>query len=372
MKNYYFYSFKILTKFFLVSSVFLFSSLRVFSETTKLKASVSYNLAADQKFKIRITQIPKKYPWIERDIERNVKVPSVGSLIVAENIEDVLINDKQGDLKIIPEGSKFYAKVKSFSDRKYFNKDANTVLEFFAVEIDEKQIEFDEKFILNSDQKKAFKDKASKIASVGFYGIGGALAGPLIAYSLVNNISSLGSIGLSSNPYFLASSAGLGATAGLAYGIIRKGKHNKLQPGLELDLTLKEAWFFQLLEDLPNALVSESLDMKPEEKLIDIKIHKIKKTRNIFGDKSLLLDFTYKNFTDENLRYSNFKLVDSMNKEYEPFFDFSFDSEYDEFLPKESRLKLYFSVDFVDTKHTLKILRTFDQKPLASLEFFLK
>jgi hypothetical protein len=347
------------------------SSLANTRPSTNLKASVSYNLAKDQKFKIRVTQIPKKYPWVERDIEGYVKASPEGSLIIAENLEDIFINDTQGEVKLIPVGSKFYARVKNVKENEHFMKDANTVLEFFGVEVNNKKIRLSKDFYLNSNQKNEFKSKASKVAKLGLYSIGGALAGPMVAYSLVNNISFLGSMTLGTNPYVLAGSAGLGATVGLAYGILSKGDHNKLEPGLELDLTSQESWFFQLVDRLPEALESEKITEIKEKELAEIKIHKIKKSRNIFGDKSLLVDLTYKNFSNEVLRYSNFKLIDSMGREYEAHVNY--DSEgLIEALPLESRLKLYFPVEFPKTKHTLKIVRTYDQKTLASKEFFLK
>jgi hypothetical protein len=351
-----------------------------------LKAKIQYSFDPKQKIKLRVTQIPKSYPWIARDADGAVELPSIGSEIVAENIEDISITDDNGKAHTIKSGTRFHAKLLSAKSARSFARNGGVKLSFYQMELadpkhiirDNSQRDLDELARLklkdkpysntidltnhglsfdSTAQDNPLSITAKTLANAGSYGLAGAIIAPLAIVSSFK-IFSLAAL---SNPYLLGGSSTLGAAIGLAYGIKRQGKNFIIEPGTELEVNLEQAW--AIASDLPDLEPSQSNIVYAKN--FDLQIMDIKKTKD-----QLQISLNYKNSSGEELRYLSFKLVDSMGKEYYPSSD-SIDVHFGA-LPEQSSLNLFFSPEFPSTAHQLKILRLYDQKPLAVANILLK
>jgi hypothetical protein len=172
-----------------------------------------------------------------------------------------------------------------------------------------------------------------------------------------------------SNPYALGGAAALGGGIGLVYGIKRQGKAFVIEPGTEIGLKVNDAWLIsQQLE--PNLTQGSTLKASINDKF-KLEILDVKKAKDEFGDICLKISLHYDNQTKEELRYTSFQLIDSMDKEYEPSIS-SFDIDIFGALPNQANLNLYFATDFPNAVHQLRVLRYRDQKTLAEEKVVLK
>ena len=341
------------------------STLSVFAEI--YKTGVSYQIPKSQSIKLRVTQIPTEYPWIEREVGWTVKLPEIGSNIVAENVEDIKLTDSFGGAMTIPAGSKFYAKLSNSTKAKSFWRKGHVELSFYKLEmagsksIDLSNLEFNSK-----DNVNIVGDSLKNIAATGALTLAGAVALPLAVF----HISSLAGMSMFSNPYALGGAAALGGGIGLVYGIKRQGKAFVIEPGTEVSMKIDDAWLIsQQLEPCENQqapVVKAKVKDKYKLEILDIK-----KTKDEFDDTCLKITIHYDNQTKEELRYTSFQLVDSMGKEYEPSIS-SFDIDIFGSLPNQATLNLYFATDFPNTVHQLKVRRYIDQKILAEEKIVLK
>ncbi len=343
-----------------------FSCLQVFAGTPTLKAGLSYTLEKKQKIKLRITEIPSYGQMIERNEDWTVKLPKPGSQIIAENIDDIETVDSFGEKHLIPSGSKFYAKLLSSQKAKSFWRKEKVKIAFYKLEMETQEVNFEEgSFNLDSDKDvKTFQEGFSNIAKTGLYAVGGAIAGPIISFS----ITGLAGIGLLSNPYAIAGSSAIGAGLGLVYGIKRKGKNFDISPGSELKVELPNNWQVQKINKQKLASSSELKDVNSN---FDLEILDVKKTKDEFGAKALQVSFAYDNRSGEELHYSSFKLIDSMGRDYYPSSS-SMDFGSYQGLPRKAELELTFNTEFVKTRHELVVLKALDRKRLASSEVLLR
>jgi hypothetical protein len=333
------------------------------SRATRLQGRVEYKISKNKKILLRLTEIPKKYPWVERDEDFKVLPPALGDAVICENIEDISLESSDGAQNIfIPKATKFYALVSKLNPSKHFQKDAFVELEFYKLETPSEVV------LLGSDLLKAdtenigFTQKLKKTASLGAYTLGGALAGPWITYQII------GSLGL--HPHTMGASAAFGGALGLVYGIQRKGKFYDFEPGKEIELKLENSWLISLAENSPEALKPLAKEPNATAGDFDLEILSVKKTRNIFGDSCLAVTLKYKNKTDEALRYSSFTLVDSLGKEYEPSPQNFKDEVFGE-LPRLGTLTLCYPVEFLKTVHTLQVKRMFKRQLLSEARVLL-
>lgn len=351
---------KILVVIFLILNQFLIPD--YVSANPIYKAGLQYEIPKTQQISLRITQIPTKYPWIERDLDWKVKQPQEGSIIVAENIEDLILKDAYGENFIIPQGSKFYAKLSDSKQAQSFWRNGKAELDFYKLEINKQSIDLESMVFDSSAKSQLLGNSVRNIARTGAMTIAGAIAAPLIVFK----ISSLVGLGFASNPYMLGGAAAVGAGIGLVYGIKQKGKDFHIEPGVDIKLELKDPW-----------LISKELEQSPERTKTPInnnfalRILDIKKSKDEFNDTCLKVSIAYENKTNEMLNYNSFLLTDSMGKEYEPSLT-SISGDFDETLPKSGTLNLYFPVDFYKTTHTLQVVRYFDHKVLAQAPIVLK
>lgn len=331
-----------------------------------LKTNLHYQLPEAQTIKLRITQIPKKFPWVERDLDGKVELPEIGSTVIAENIDPITLKDPYAKDLTIQAGAKFYAQIIGGKKAQSFWRKGNAQLEFYKLElkqgpkIDISKIDFD-----SSKNSNLLLTGIENISKTAANGIGGAIAAPLLVFS----ISSLAGIAILSNPVLAGATAAVGGGIGIAAGVARKGQSFILEPGTELEVQIKEPWL--VTEALSNAdypMISETLT-KPSD--FDLKIIKIRSVKDDFGDKAIKISIEYDNRTKQELRYNSFQLVDSMGKEYEASSK-SFNSEYFGKLPKTGKLDLYFTSEFPNTTHHLKVLRYLDRKTLASQKIVLR
>ncbi len=332
-----------------------------------------------QKLQLRVSQIPTEYGWVDRDIEGNLIPPKLGDLIVSQTIEDIVLADDY----YLPKGSKFYARVVDLSEPKHFLRDGHIGLEFYKIEINHTEIELGkDAFEFNTDPGPSLKSKLGKLGTVGAYTVGGTLAGAYLTFAI-------GGVALASNPYVIGGASGAGAVFGLASGIFHKGKFYDLEPGTELDLTLNNTWLLKLeetgmlntaMDHMKDKLNEKDYKLKHEpeiktqeltlKKAVDLEVIKVKKSKNAFGNKALAVTLNFKNNSKEELRYSSFKLVDSMGKEYEPSPHKLDDSLFGR-LAKEGQLKLYYAVEFLKAPHTLKVVKRFNQASLSETDVVL-
>ena len=373
--------------------LFLTQSTCVLAQET-IKAGVQYSIPKNQKIELRITKIPKKLPWLERDDEGKVEAPEEDSVIVAQNIEAIEITDEYGTKKIIPQGTKFYAKVLETSPAKSFWRKGKAKLEFFAidpygseekfepdysmekyngkdlveVESSASQIKLEGELSYNS-KGTGLKESLTNLSGTGGYALAGAIAAPFIIFSVTKGLGNLFAFSAITNPYVLGGTAAVGASAGLAYGIMKKGKTINLEPGSELIIELANPWLIvSALEDAEDK--KETTLTQNSNKDFLLEVLEVKKKRDEFDDQCLMVSINYENKTNEELRYSSFQLVDSMGKEYEPSIS-SFDHNIFGELPRKGNLKLFFNVDFPKTLHQLRALRVYDQKALATVDVVL-
>ncbi len=344
------------------------------ADIPQYKVAVSYQLPAAQSIKLRVVKIPTEYPWIERDEQWQVKLPEIGSTVIAENIEDIKLTDAYGAVATIPAGSKFYAKLTSSQEPKSFWRKGHVELSFDKLEVANHAIDLSKLEFNSRDKVNVVGDGLKNVAVTGAMAVAGAVAAPLIVF----NISSLLGKAFLTNPYVLGGTAAVGAGVGLVYGIKRQGQAFIIEPGTELKLELKEPWLMaeqlEVAPDSPNSLPLNKDEIVSAKRLalsdkLKLNILKVSKARDDFGDTCLRISVNYDNQTNEELRYMSFQLVDSMGKEYEPSLTSYTNAGK---LPKQGTLDLYFPSDFPKTVHQLKVLRYQDQRVLAQEKIVLK
>ena len=331
-----------------------------------LKASVEFHVEAGERLKLRVAQIPTDYHWVDRDLEGNVLPPDLGDVIVSESFEDIYL----GEGKYLPAGTKFYSKVVEVVEPKHFQKDGFVKLQFFKLEVNKQAQLLDDEHKVDYDTKpeSTIGHKLKKIGTVGAYTAGGALAGAYLTYSI-------GGIAAVSDPYIVGGASALGATYGLASGIFKKGKLYNLEPGTELDLKLDNTWLGMFDADTEItaeklALINQQKKLAKKNRPVDLKIKEVKKSKTVYGEKALAVTFDYLSKIKTDLRYSSFKLLDSMGKQYEPS-PHKFEDDLFGNVPKEGELTLYYGVEFLNAPHSLQVIRWGDQANLGSADVVL-
>ena len=371
----------------------------VFAEENKepIKLGAQYQIEKQQSIDLRITEVPKKYPWIEKDLDGKTKNPEMDSIVVAENVKAIKLKDPYGDYYTLPAGTKFFAKVGNVIPAKSFWRKEKVQLDFFAIAVSDgkydeffeetsfssyngkkiiqpniatNSVKLDESFNYNSaKQNKSFKDALKNFGKLGAYTIGGAVAGPVMLFSISSIIGVATSVSALTNPYVLGGSAALGAGVGLVSGIVRKGDSVRIEPGKKLKVSIADTWAITKIldEDLKNK--SELVAEKINHNFV-LDILKVKKVRDIFGDVALRVSFYYKNKTDLDITYTSFQLIDSMGKAYEANVDSITESFLEELKP-EGQITLSFTVDYPNAPHQLKVLSPRRRQTLAYKELYL-
>lgn len=381
-------------------SLFTFNSSCFANETTdtnKVKLGASYEVKKKQVINLRVTQVPKKYPWIEKELDGKTLNPEFDSVVVAENTEALEIKDEFGDTYTIPKGSKFFAKVKELVPAKSFWRKEKVKLDFYALAVSDGKydeyfeetsfqvydgknsvqpidlsanIQLDKDMEFNSREDEGIKDILSNIGKLGGYTLGGAIAGPFMLFSLSSIVGAASTLSAFSNPYVLGGAAAVGATVGFTVGVIRKGGDVRIEPGQRLKIKLDDTWAITKLLD--KSLKNKSiLTAEKINKHFVLEILKVKKSRDSFGDPTLKLLIYYKNKTNQEITYTSFKLIDSSGKAYEPSID-DLSSDFYEGLPKEGQLQVSFAVDYPNAPHQLKVFDRSHRFSLAYKEVVLK
>lgn len=332
------------------------------------KASLNYQLPESQKIKLRVTKIPKRFPWVERDLDGKVELPEIGSTIIAENIEAIALKDPYGKLAIIKEGSKFYAEITKKNKAESFWRKGNVKLEFYKLELQQGQeIDISDMDFDSSKNSNLFTSGLKNIGITAASGLAGAVAAPMVVFQ----ISSLAGLSLASNPMLAGSVAAIGGGIGISHGIKRKGESFIIEPGAELEIEIKEPWLIAQNIGNPSGLVSERIQTKSKKPNFKLNITQVKKSKDDFGDKCIKVSLEYENKTGQELRHSSFQLVDSMGKQYEPTLMSSGSSIFGK-LPKQGKLNLCYTSEFPNTTHHLKVVRYFDRTTIASRKIVLR
>ena len=362
----------------------------------KVKLGASYSIKKRNKLELRITQVPKKYPWIEKDLDGKTVNPEYDSIVVAENVKALKITDEFGDAYTIPKGSKFFAKVKNIIPAKSFWRKEKVELDFYALAIGDgsfdeyfeetsfqnydgkhslqpkesrNKINFDQNINFNSKNNESSKDILKNIGALGGYTLAGAIAGPFMLFSISSVVGAATTISAFSNPYVVGGAAAVGGAVGFISGVVKKGRDLKIEPGQKVNISLDDSWRLTkvLNEDLKNK--SPLKAEKINDKFI-LDILKVKKAKDSFGDIALQITFSYKNKTDQEITYTSFKLVDSTGKAYEANVD-DLSLEFYDGLPKQGSLRLSFTVDYPNAPHQLKVLDRLSRKALTYKDVIL-
>ena len=316
-----------------------------------LKAGIEYSIYPNQVVALRITKIPRKYPWVERDIDGNVVNPKRKSTILMEMVENQKLKTSRGDF-YLPSGTKFWGKIEKDKKERSFGRDEQIGIRFYRIQLPgqiSKEIDLG---YSNDVKRKKLSNKLSKVGKTVAYTAAGALAGPLITYRVLS--FPLGSA-VMSNPYVLGGSSAVGAVAGLVLGMKSRGKKFKIEPGKEVEVNLKEEWILKELpryESFSNKKIANKKS-KQEEYInkVDLKIVKTKKSKDYLRQDLIKIQMEMDG-EDYNIGFNSFKLVDSMGKEFLPEVDS---------LPGLSGLNevrefdLAFAVEFPKTVHYLNI-----------------
>ena len=376
-------------------NIFLLNNYCFAKETVKLGAS--YQIKEKQIINLRVTQVPKKYPWIEKDLDGKTINPEYDSKVIAENIRAIEIKDEYGEKYTIPAGSKFFARVVEVVPSKSFWRKEKIKLDFYALAISdgkfdeyfeetsfqaydgtnsiqpldsEARIDFDKELSFDSRKDESAKDIIKNIAMLGGYTLGGAIAGPFMLFSISSIIGTATTISALSNPYVIGGAAAIGGAVGLTAGIMRKGSDMKIEPGQKIKISLDNTWSItKLLDDkLKNKspLVSETIN---DQFILDIL--SVKKISDSFGDNALHLSIYFKNKTKQEITYTSFILIDSTGKAYEANVD-DLSPDFFEGLPKEGTLRISFTVDYPDAPHQLKVLDSRSRSTLAYKQVILQ
>ncbi len=372
-----------------------------------IRIKLEYSIPKAQKIKLRVTEIPRIYPWLERADDGSVAMPDLEGTIVCENVEDLKIYDDAGNFFIIPEGTRFYSKLIDSKEPKSFWRKGQIKLDFYKISTgsyalssyeDQSLAQYDGKnFIqpkenlgkntatldpqaLSFDSKKSssrFKDGVKNVSRTAGYALTGAILAPLAVYSLSSSVGAgLVSVGAMSNPYVIGGIAAAGGAIGMVYGIKKEGKKFNLEPGKELELEIANPWLLtQSFEELKldknteisKEKVTEQFDNDPKFGLF---IKEVKTQRDEFGEKSIKISVEYINRTNEDLRLSSFKLMDSTGKEYEASYKSDTDTAFGE-LPPKGKLDLFFSVDFPNAIHYLRVIKQYNQKPIYTTKIVI-
>jgi hypothetical protein len=381
----------------LLISLFLLNNLCWAQEVEKVKLGASYEIKKKQVINLRVTQVPKKYPWIEKELDGKTVNPEFDSVVVAENIEALEIKDEFGDKYTIPKGSKFFAKVKEIVPAKSFWRKEKVKLDFYALAVSDgsydeyfeetsfqaydgknsvqpldtaAEIQFNDDLKFDSRKDENLGDVLANIGRLGGYTLGGAIAGPIMLFSISSIVGAATTVAAFSNPYVVGGAAAIGGAVGLTAGIIRKGQDLKIEPGQKIKISLDNTWAITKLLDkeLKN---KSSLTAEKVNKNFVLDILKVKKARDDFGDTSLKILVYYKNKTQDDITYTSFKLVDSTGKAYEANVD-DLSLEFYEGLPKEGTLQISFAVDYPNAPHQLKVFDQSHRYTLAYKEVILK
>lgn len=376
---------------FLLSTI---SSAEAEDETIKLGAR--YEVKKKQSIELRVTQVPKRYPWIEKDLKGKTLNPDYDSTIVAQNVKALEITNALGEKYTIPAGSKFFAKVTGLTPAKSFWRKEKVQLDFFALAISDGS--FDEYFeetsmqaydgktpiqanlssgsidlgdTLNYDSRndESMKDILSNLGQIGAYTLGGAIAGPIMLFSISSVVGAVTTVSALSNPYVVGGAAAVGGAVGLAAGIVKRGGDVRIEPGQKISITLDNTW--QITKLLGDKLKDKSpLKAETINKDFLLEIAKVKKTRDSFGDVAIQVTFYYANRTNDEISYSSFQLIDSTGKAYEPNVD-DLSSAFFDGLPDKGVLRLSFTVDYPNAPHQLKVLDRRSRKTLSYKEVVL-
>ncbi len=356
-----------------------------------LKAKVAYNLELNNQLKLRVTKIPTEFGMIDLDANGQTVVPKIGSVIVTETTEDLHINDDDYSTRVIPAGTKFYARILSISPEQKFQKDGSVNMEFFKFELpSHKQIYLRDQALQADTSVK--HSKLRKALTVGAYSVAGVVAAPVVAALGLGLSGNIISLSAGATPYIYGAAAVLGGGIGLAYGLMHKGTMQRVEPGTEITVKPSDKWQLSMSNELPtldelNKSRKQEEDLKsriandcspgadcpqdPQLLPVVLNIVKIKKTSDLYGSPCLKINFDFKNNTKEKLRYSSIVLVDSMGREYEAS-PISADVDFIGELPPSATLVMNFATEFPKSVHYLQVRSLVKRKVLASVKVVLR
>ena len=207
------------------------------------------------------------------------------------------------------------------------------------------------------------KDKPLKAAAkVVGRGVGYTAAGGVVGAIMVVKYGGLTAVA-ASNGYALAGGAALGGGVGLASAMIRKGKHQLIQPGAELKIRLKESL------NLPTMNMPDESANNYAPEGLKVKILAAQRRKDPFGEPTeLMLSLDMTNRTEHTFSFFDIALEDENGTRFyaSPFGDT--DMWFHKLKPNSKMVgNLSFNVDNPQLEHHLVFFKQYTREPLARI-----
>lgn len=300
--------------------------------------------------KLKIYNLDKNAFYdLDINLDDNALIPKEGLKLSAENKNSysLVLNDKT---IYIPESTKFIGEVSEIIPEKKFNRSGYYHVSFTEVVCPNgEKIKLDEAIDSKSRIKAySMKTHAGKTA-IGL--IGGSALGALLSYKIGGLLLTTATKG-----YSVAAGAAAGGFIGTLGGIASSGKKASIQPGDNLNIIPVDEISLDKLSQISCSNLTTSLNSKkqtPNNTPVDLEILSVKQKKDFLGE-LVKVDFKILNRTNKELRKSNFILIDSQGKQYNPSIYNEDDEYFSGFQPKISKKsKIEFFIDHPKATHWL-------------------
>lgn len=197
---------------------------------TMLKGGVSFCIPRGTPLKLKLATIPMpEFKQDIRDEEGNLRPAQLGEPITAKITEDIYVDDN----KVIPEGTIFHGKVSKIIPPKHVGRPGHLELQFARLDTPDGR-SFSFKAEANNFKPSTPQSKLRGAGRLAAHAGGGAALGALVAYKLSGGLQNT----IAMHGYNVAGGAALGATAGLAYALWKRGPNAVLEPGDEFNMSI--------------------------------------------------------------------------------------------------------------------------------------
>ncbi len=282
---------------------------------------------------------------------------STSSTVEGDEFFAKITRDYKVDGKtVIPRGTLMHATVNEQKGPRRGGRKAyiSTVFDYMITP-DGREIPIEGSFS-NKDGK--LKSAAKVIGKATGYGTVGGIAGALMVWKY-GGIAAVAA----TEGYALAGGAALGATAGVATALIKKGKHTMIQPGAELSIKLSEPIV------LPSMNMPEISDSNYAPEGLDLKVIGMHVGKDPFGESNeITLSLSMTNQTEHTFTFFDMALEDENGTVFfaSPFGDTGM--WFQKFEPNSRMVgNLSFNVDNPMLQHHLVFYKRYTREPIAKM-----
>ncbi len=257
---------------------------------------------------------------------------------------------------VIPRGTLMHASVvEAEGPRRAGRKAYISTMFDYMITPDGREIPIEGKFS-NKDGK--LKSAAKILGKTTGYGAVGGIAGALMVWKY----GGLAAVAASEG-YALAGGAAIGATAGIATALIKKGKHTLIQPGAELSIKLTEPIV------LPSMNIPNIADSNYAPEGLDLSVIAMNVGKDPFGESNeITLSLSMTNQTEHTFTFFDMALEDENGTVFfaSPFGDTGM--WFQKFKPNSRMVgNLSFSVDNPMLQHHLVFYKRYTREPIAKI-----